>query len=317
MEKTKKKFNKKKLLTFGVLGIFVMALVAAGVYLYVGSASVMGTVDEPLTVSDATFSFNGFPGTITDNIVIDNKANVPLNVELTWVELSNEANPFSLDNSAEGVGANCGGYPTEGWQDKCEKRIVLDGMPLADFNTMSWNVDVKAGYIAHVDVVLGNGETLVFEYAKVDTTNCDSGSYPIGVMDTFGDNGIVDSEAMAWLSSGPAGPCTETTSTGDLAPYDGKIFEDTYKSLADWKTKYLNAKILRFEIEVDNWIEASSSVVSNIVINGNEINVDYDFETQTAVVPIGTNNQIPVTFTVADDSPVGDFTGVINVRRVA
>ncbi len=312
-EKTKKKFN-KKLLTFGVLGMFAIALVAAGVYLYVGSASVTGTVDEPLIVSGDTFSFTGYPGTITDDIKIDNLANVPLNVELSWVELSNEADPFSLDNTA----GTCDNYPNAGWRDECEKRIVLDGMPLADFNTMSWDVDVDAGYIAHVDVIIdidGNLETtgdvdaLVFEYAKVDPfIGCDEGigNYPTGDdINTFGDKGIVDSEAKAWLGSGVSGGCTT------------QAFIDNWRTLAEWQTEYPSATILRFEIEVDNWIETSSSEVSYIVINGNEINVDYELTTTTAVVPIGLDNLISVTFTVADDSPVGDFTGVINVRRVA
>ena len=41
--------NKKKLMLFG-LPILCLALVVAGVYLYVGSASVDGRVDEPITV---------------------------------------------------------------------------------------------------------------------------------------------------------------------------------------------------------------------------------------------------------------------------
>ena len=329
-EKTKKKFNKKKLLTFGVLGIFALALVAAGVYLYVGSASVMGTVDEPLTVSDATFSFNGFPGTITDNIVIDNLANVDLNVELSWVELSNEANPFSLDNSA-GICA----WGTPEWNNEdCEKRIIIDELSdfgittLSDLDTISWDVDVDAGYIAHVDVILdttGNGEAddaLVFEYAKVDPARCEVKPYPIAnEIDTFGDSGIVDSSAYAWLSSGNSGPLCVL-----IDNVDGSGFY-TY-TLSEWisgpSSNYANVnvidgntKVLRLEIEVDNWISQSNSEVSNIVINGNEINVDYELTTTTAIILANTADQnVPVTFTVADDSPVGDFTGVINVRRV-
>ncbi len=295
--------NKKKLMLFGALGLFAIALVTAGVYLYIGSASVIGTVDEPLTVSDATFSFTGYPGTITENIVIDNLANVDLNVELSWVELSNEADPFSLDNSA----GTCDNYPNAGWQDECEKRIVLDGMLLSDLETISWDANVFAGYTPHVDLILSNGKSLTFEYDKV--ADCGVGVYPSGVLNTFDNKGIVDSGAYAWESI--PGPCTGIGSGDFLAQH---------KTLDEWKSTYSGVTIDRIEIEVDNWIlgmDAPNSDVWSIVINGNEINVDYELTTTTAVVPIGLNNQIPVTFTVVDDSPVGDFTGVINVRRVA
>ena len=326
-EKTKKKFN-KKLLTFGLLGIFALALVSAGVYLYVGSASVTGIVDEPLSVLPTPVLFSAYAGeTRTANVVVGNLADVPLTVKVSYVETSNEV-LFNLDNSA----GTCDNWETDPlYKEDCEKRIILlESMPLSTLTSISWDVDGVVGYIAHVDVIIDidgklitttdDVDALVFEYAKVNPDlGCDEGiaNYPTGNdINTFGDKGIVNSDAKAWLNSGPAGPCAETTVTGDMLPFDGLIFEDTYKSLAEWKIAYPDAKIVRFELEVDNWIATSSSEVSNIVINGNEIKVDYDMITTGEInIPIG-GKTINVAFLVDGASPVGEFAGVINVERV-
>ena len=146
-----------------------------------------------------------------------------------------------------------------------ESRIYVDAHDvevtiLSDVNTIEWEVDVDFGYLPHVDIRLDNGETLVFEYAKVDTP-CDNSPYPTGEQETFGDKGIVDSDAMAWLSSGPAGPCGDET------------FDTNHKSLADWKSQWGDVEVIAFEFEIDNWIEDSDSVINHILINDNTIEV--------------------------------------------
>ncbi len=53
-EKNKKKFNKKKLLTFGVLGIFAIALVAAGLATYYAQKQVEMTITSPVVFNGET-----------------------------------------------------------------------------------------------------------------------------------------------------------------------------------------------------------------------------------------------------------------------
>src|SRR3989344_2031935 len=134
---------------------------------------------------------------------------------------------------------------------------------LSDLESISWMQFVDHGYISHVDVLLdtaGDGggvdDALVFEYAKVDPEDCDdSEDYPTGSVNTFGDKGIVDSGAFAWLNSGPPGPCGDS------------VFDAGHKSLAGWKTAFPNAKIIALEIEVDGWIEESEAFLDDVKIN--------------------------------------------------
>lgn len=143
---------------------------------------------------------------------------------------------------------------------------------LSDLTSISWDVDTS-GYMAHVDVLIdttGDGladDALVFEHAKVDSTNCENTPYPEGEMDTFGPvSGIVDSSAQAWLTTGAAGPgCTLNV---------GASF--WIYSLSDWKSgQTANSKsisgttpVIGFQIETDNWIMDSESDVSDLEING-------------------------------------------------
>ncbi len=292
--KEKKKFN-KKYLTFGILGLFALALVTAGLLTY------FGQIQQDVTVSQS-IKVNGFPGdTPTLNTyIIDNawkqkytsKANVLTNdgsrdidviintdggttgitttydtigLSTRWSTVSDAFADASL--SGDTVTLIADKFRDGGDWSASEARITIDAedvgvTTLNDLVNMSWTVDVITGYIAHVDVLLDNKETLVFEYAKVHPTDCDDiVDYPsTNGVNTFGDKGIVDSNAKAWLSSGVSGGCQT------------QAFIDKWKTLADWKVKYPNAKILRFEIEVDGWEQAgpirAESHISNIVING-------------------------------------------------
>ena len=147
-----------------------------------------------------------------------------------------------------------------------EARLRLNlasGTTLSDLDSISWMQFVDHGYISHVDVLLdtaGDGggvdDALVFEYAKVDPLDCDDvADYPLGSVNTFGDKGIVDGGAFAWINSGPPGPCGDST------------FNAGYKSLAGWKTTFPNAKIVALEIEVDGWIAESEAFIDDVKIN--------------------------------------------------
>ena len=298
----------KKLLIFVIMPILAISLVFAGVMSYIGQIQREVEVTSAFEFTPTgTVEASGVAGeTLTSEnmyIASQTSVNIPLSVEteVSPDELGIEHTiNYLLDNSEEEAGANCGGYGTDGWRDRCEKRIDFEGMTLSSFNTMSWDVNVKAGYIAHVDVVLDNGETLVFEYAKVNPSiGCDEGiaNYPTGEVNTFGDKGIVDSNAKAWLSSGISGGC--------ITP----AFIDNWKTLSEWKSTYLDAKILRFEIEVDNWIEASNSMVSNVVINGEDVSEE------PILLPLGNLNfNVDTTFGILNNGSY-TITTTVDVRE--
>ena len=297
-EKTKKKFNKKKLALF-ILPLLAIGLVFAGV-VYFNSVDVSASIEEPLSSSDTGLSLTAYPGeTLVETISVDNAANVSLSVNLLWVE---ESNRYSLDNLL----GTCTPYPSI----TCEKRIVIPQVDLritwlSALNTISWDAEVSDGYLPHVDVYLDNGETLVFEYAKVDTPCDNSANYPTGEVDTFADKGIVDSDAKAWLSSGVPGPC------GLLA------FDNNHKSLADWKTEYPTAKITKIEVEIDNWISESNSNVGEIEVNGVQVaeGVLYTMNSPTQTVGAKGASDVDVSVTYATDSPIGEISGRFELSR--
>ena len=288
----------KKILMFGI-PIFALVVVSALAVAYFHSVSVDLTVDEARNSADLPFSLTGYSGeTVTKDLVIHNSANVPLSAQLSYVE---KTNSYILDNSA----GTCLPYPSS----TCEKRIAIENeFALADLNSISWDANVLSGYAPHVDVYLDNGEVLVFEYAKVNPADCDdSADYPAGEINTFGDKGIVDDSAYAWLSSGPAGPCEDVT------------FDAGHKSLANWKVFYPDANVVGMELEIDNWISASSSKIKNIKVNG---------ETTSAIGVIYTNNlpllielapetdtTITAEFTFDDVTPKGIVTGTIHYQK--
>ena len=114
--------------------------------------------------------------------------------------------------------------------------------------------------MGHVDVILED-KTLVFEYAKVDASNCDDAPYPTGTMNTFGDKGIIDNDAYAWLSPGPAGPCGDTT------------FNNGHNTLSQWKLSDGDKQIVALEFEVDSWIDTTTAKIWDLKVNDGDIEV--------------------------------------------
>ena len=179
------------------------------------------------------------------------------------------------------VTLNADKFSNDDWSSS-EARITIDASDvgvetLDDLLTMSWNVNVVTGYIAHVDVLIdttGDGEAddaLVFEHAKVVAPFDDIPSYPTaGTYDTLGSKSpIINGNSIAWLTS------------EDSGPIGGAGY--TAHTLADWKSGQISKKhgkdipvnvaVIRFEIEVDGWDQTFTGVIaeseiSNIVING-------------------------------------------------
>ncbi len=192
-----------------------------------------------------------------------------------------------------------------------EARIVINAedvgiTTLDELNDMLWNVDVKSGYIAHVDVIVETGDgtdALVFEYANVNNI---AGAYPIeDGLNTFGVRGIVDSNANAWLSSGCAGGDHITLFTlGEWQDTEGENGDVLDCNGVDTDNDFDidgNTKVLRFEIEVDAWGQipgaTAESHISNIMIN----NIPVEIATLTN--PVTVNDGESLAFYVNSDFP--------------
>lgn len=244
----------KKIATFSIIGLLALTLVSA-ILVYEVTRDVEVSPSFTFSGDNADdVSIAGGESVYSNLLSVESETsvNVPLSIEtMTDPDTSEVSHTTRYYLDVSGVAGT-------------EERVVVTGedsvMNLVDLDSIEWDVSDGIGYAPHVDVFLDNGETLVFEYAKVDPLDCDdSGDYPTGDFNTFNDKGIVDDSAYAWLSSGLAGACGVPE------------FEATYNSLSDWKSEYPDAKIVMFQFEVDNWIIDSSAKLSNILINGAEV----------------------------------------------
>jgi hypothetical protein len=177
-----------------------------------------------------------------------------------------------------------------------EARVVVglpSGTTLGDIDSISWDEYLVKGYPPHVDIILDldddgiADDALVVEYAY----NLDAHYYDNAQVTgdtaydaekdawyaTFSDDGdgptSVTDTTFAWLSSGAPGPYPVS---GGLLPIgygsvDGNFVGGT---LAEWKAGSVvpaitsSDKVLRLEIEIDNWIIDTQAYVDNIKVNG-------------------------------------------------
>ncbi len=284
----KKKVN-KKLLTFGVLGIFAIALVTGALLTYYGQIQQRITVNPSILINgeeeyvyESEYELtSGYEQKYTSKaFVITNKGDRNLDVEITTTSgdgiiTSHDTVGLSTRRATDAVGADVfaslsGSVVTlETNDDKLlggttflddkssasEARITIDAREvgvttLSTLTDISWTTNVVNGYVAHVDVILDNGESLTFEYATLDSDCNAPSSYPTGSYEF-----IVNADAYAWESI--PGACGVST------------FDEQHNTLAEWIVSDGGETVLRFEIEVDAWVENSKSEISNIVINGN------------------------------------------------
>lgn len=238
----KKQFSKKKLMTFGVLGLFAIMLVSAAVYLFVGSASVDGQVDEALSVTGTVISFtDAYPGEVNEQTIeITNKADVPLKVNLNYVEQSNN---YVLDAALIPFNTEMQTY-TGFEAGKDTITIVLpstiggERITLADLRDISFEQFVTEGYPASVNILLDVNGDGVFESRKDLTTglltdgaddvlkieffgNGATASFENAYMEdedynrwlhVFGE-GMSDDTTVAWLYSKMPGPPEQNINT--------------------------------------------------------------------------------------------------------
>ena len=72
-----------------VLGLVVVSAAVVGIYYYEISTTL--TVNEAFSSTTTDLTFTGFPDglEVCQNIAIDNDATVPLNAQLTWIQIDN------------------------------------------------------------------------------------------------------------------------------------------------------------------------------------------------------------------------------------
>lgn len=265
----------KKKLIYIMMALLAVVFVSATLITYFGRVTTDITVDQAVTLTGTGCTDNN----CVDSIAIAGGEKVTSNL-YTLSSITSVDAPIEIVTTLAPPDA---GIVTTLYYDLSasgtpgtERRVFISAADaglstLSDLTSISWDQDVKSGYVSHVDVIIdkdGDGvrdDALVFEYAKVDPSHCEETPYPTGVMNTFGALGIVDDSANAWLSSGAPGPgCVAT----------GTFYADT---LANWKLGYQGVsgatKVIGLEFEVDNWIVDSESVISNIEINSTPNNL--------------------------------------------
>lgn len=163
----------------------------------------------------------------------------------------------------------------DGLLNGTEARITIpmpEGTTLGNIDSISWMEYLEMGYPPHVDIKLLlpdlSTDALVFEYAyNFDdhylgggwpTYNAETGDwYPTFNDDNDGPS-LVDSDAMGWLSSGPAGPYG-AANFGTLQEWKDEI---TYGS----KTVNQDTIVTAIEIEIDDWLVRTEAYVDDIDI---------------------------------------------------
>ena len=240
--------------------LFVVSFVSAVLITYFGNITTTVDVERAITLGGVGCSSNvcsqsltafGGETAATTEYNLSSQTSVDIDVSIV-------STITPTDGGVESVTAVYTLY-AEGTNPR-EDRIRITGSDagLTDLDSLtniSFSQNVSEGYIGHIDIRLED-KTLVFEYAKVDPTNCDNAPYPTGLQNTFGDKGIVDSDAYGWLASGVAGYCGLPE------------FDDNHKSLAQWKISDGTKNIVALEFEVDSWIATSKSRLKDIRVNG-------------------------------------------------
>jgi len=97
MKQKNQKWYKSKAFIIPAVALMICGFVAAAIY--ISSINVTATVSEALSTTTTDVSYSGYAGeTVCVNVPIDNAANVPLNVELTYAETSNPNNVIYTNN---------------------------------------------------------------------------------------------------------------------------------------------------------------------------------------------------------------------------
>ncbi len=246
----------KKTITIGAVMLLVVGMATAGLLGYFGQITTDVDVTRAITLTGT-----GCTNNICSQTIVMNAGETAYSNDYTATSTTSVDIPVEIETLADVGLTETVEYNLHAEADNPrESRIVIKAADagLTDLNSLlkiEFEQYVSAGYVGHVDVKLSD-KTLVFEYAKVDASDCDdAGDYPTGSVSTFGDKGIVDAGAYAWLSSGVAGYCGLPE------------FDNNHKTLAQWKSTDGSKAVIALEFEVDSWIAESTGKMYDIKIN--------------------------------------------------
>ena len=289
----------KKLLPIALICLLAIGMVSAALLHF-------GTIENNIYVDPAVeLSLEGEPCTdnlCTGEIESTQPEMTATSETYTMTNLVVEDAPVTIVNSVEpdeeGITHQKVYVLAAAGESPRENRIHIaaadaEVSTLSDLTSITFEQDVIAGYVGHVDVLLdtnGDGvkdDALVFEYASVDSDCSNPSGYPTGEMSTFGDKGYVDDSAYAWLTTGPPGPCSALPTVFFRHPLaDWKLSPDS--SEANGKNISGTTTIIGFEFEVDSWIMDSTAKMWDLKINDVEVELftlqslqTLDFYTET------------------------------------
>ena len=265
-----------------------------------GQITIKGGVDYPAESYTVTVNVTDGTESATFDVVIRpmtvNKTNRNLWLTGQW----RTATPSSTFSWSPGDGS--GGYATgdaaalattpvrgSGARIFIREEVLREQgvTTLADLDTVEWDSADVIGYTPFMTVRLSNGQALVVEYAKLARPpDCDdTADYPTGAVDTFGDKGIADGNAYAWLFPGARGGCND------------REFVDNHKTLTQWKAEvrdgvaYGNLDVEYIGVQVNTELPIlpedgsprHSASINNVAVNGKVL--DSDPPTLTANQP--------------------------------
>lgn len=259
-----------------ILGIVLIALLASGgVY-----AALVSYLSNTVTTSTSVVSPIALSGE-----VIYWPASAGVLGTKTWGSptTSPSAGWFMLTDGTYAAHLDSGTttHPPTAYVGAGEARVLipLTATTLNDILGMTWAENLVTGYESHADVYFDIDDDGVAEDALVIEYAYNTGTWPLTVIGT----------TNAWANSGHP---------GNAIPNDPLFI---YNTLATWIagvtyttglgtfTVSGTTKVIRVEIEVDNWIVDSEAYIDDVVIN----TVTHNLE-PTAVSFVGATPALPV-----------------------
>lgn len=259
--------NKKILYGIIIPVLISIVLISAAVLTFYGKVTRDVTVNAAILFSGDNADdviINGGESVVSEDLLVQSQTSVNVPLKISTIVEPDDA---GITNMVNYLLNNSGGICPS---DTCEKRIYISAEDagintLSDLDSISWDANTIEGYVSHIDVLIDTNndgikdDALVFEYAK-DLSNCEVTPYPLGEISIS-----IDENTLAWLSSGDAGP-------GCVAV--GNFYIDT---LDNWIAGYNGidgtTNVIGFDLEIDNWIAESNSIINNIKINEEPVEI--------------------------------------------
>lgn len=296
---------KKKILAV-LIGLLVLGVVSAGVVKYFGTKETEIITEQAITMENCNevgLEAAGGELITTGQCIATSQTSVDIPIEI--VTTGNDTGILSLepqyDFSVDAIPYDTtNGYVGANFEAGRSYITIRTDMTLSELDTIEFIQNVLSGYAGSVNILLdinndgefeskkdlttgyltdGADDVLKVEYAKVKTPYDNSADYPSGVINTFGDKGIINDAAEMWLYSGMPGAVGDIGyNYGTLADWKvGKTRGTTcyYIDVAPWTEETCeditingDTEIYGIQIETLGWISASESKVKEIKING-------------------------------------------------